>query len=108
MENYRDSFALWLVPIWGQERFDEWWATPIKTLSGSLTPHEICLFGLSSQLRDDVRAKIEAEKCPKGLIRDCQAILASYLANSTADPKATISDLLELLDGPRARAALAS
>ena len=41
----------------------------------------------------------------RSIIEDCQKILASHLEPTGPDAKATISELLKVLDGPRARSA---
>ena len=40
----------------------------------------------------------------QSIIRDCQKILTAHLVPGGPDAKTTITDLLEILDGPRARA----
>lgn len=40
----------------------------------------------------------------RSIIEDCQRILAAHLEPTGPDAKATITALLEILDGPRARA----
>lgn len=106
MENYFEQFERFLRPHWTAAQIREWWETPITTLGGRRTPHQLCLSGLSTELMDDVRAQIRAASDPRQIIRDCQAIIARHLPPDGPSAKDTITDLLEILDGPRARAAL--
>lgn len=106
MENYREQFEKWLVPLWGQTRFDEWWSSPFPTLGGMRTPHKLCLDGYFYELQCDVHSQVKRESDPLQIIRDCQEILARHLPPDGPSAKDTISELLAILDGPRARAAL--
>jgi hypothetical protein len=107
VENYFEQFEKLLTPYWNAGQIREWWETPISTLGGRRTPHQLCLDGLAHELQRDMREQMKRDGDPLAIIRDCQAILAEYLPPGGITGADAIDRLLEILDGPRARAALA-
>jgi hypothetical protein len=108
VENYFETFERLLTPYWNAARISEWWSTPIATLGGRRTPHQLCLDGLARELERDMREQMMRDGDPLEIIRDCQAILAEYLPPDGITANDALNRLLEILDGPRARAAFAT